>query len=123
MKKKILIIEDETDLTLVLSKRLFSAGYEPIVSMDAVAGVAETHRSMPDLIILDLMLPAGGGKSVLSNIRHSTKTMNIPVMVLTGMQDDATKKKILEIGVDAYMQKPFVIEDVLSEIKRILVET
>ena len=120
--KKILIIEDEQDLASTLSKRLTSVGYEVMISMDALLGVVQAHKSKVDLIILDLMLPGGGGHSVLSNLKCSTLTMNIPVLVLTGMQDEVRKKKILEMGVDGYMQKPYEIQNVLSEIKRILVE-
>ena len=122
MKKKILIIEDEPDLAKVLAKHLLSAGYEVMISMDAIYGVAEVRKFAPDLLILDLMLPGGGGLAVLNNMRMSTKSMNIPVIVLTGMQDEVYKKKVLALGVEGYMQKPYDSQTILSEVKRVLGE-
>ena len=121
MKKKILLIEDEHDLVQVMKKRLLVAGYEVMISQDAVIGTSEAHAFKPDLIILDLMIPAGGGHLVLSRLESASSTSNIPVLVITAMRDEATKKKIMDLGVAGYMEKPFEIEDVLSEIKKILV--
>jgi DNA-binding response OmpR family regulator len=118
--KKILVIEDEQDVAKVLVKRLSSAGYETILALDASMGVREAHKSKPHLIVLDLMLPGGGGLSVLKNLKMSTHTMSIPILVLTGSQDEAYKKKVLEAGVEAFMQKPYEIDAVLSQIKDIL---
>jgi DNA-binding response OmpR family regulator len=68
------------------------------------------------------MLPLGGGMTVLRNLRISTHTNSIPVLVLTGMQDEELKKNILEMGVAFYMQKPYEIEELTKEINRILTE-
>ena len=117
---KILIIEDEIDISKVLNKRLTDAGFKTSVSADAYQGVEMAHQEHPDLIILDLMLPAGGGLSVLKRIRVSTHTKFIPIVVLTGMKDEKYKKEVLDEGVEAYMEKPYEINELLETIKKIL---
>lgn len=117
---KILIIEDEHDVAKVVSKRLSDAGFESVVAGDAYRGVELAHKEKPDLIILDLMLPAGGGIGALKNIRGSSHTANIPVVVLTGMQDAAYKKNILDQGVEAYLEKPYDAQELIETIKGVL---
>ena len=119
---KILIVEDETDVASVLRKRLATAGFNIVVSSDAYQGVEMAHREKPDLIILDLLMPSGGGLSVLKNIRISSFTKDIPVVVLTGAEDESLKKNILDQGVSAFLRKPYIIEEVVSTINDILVK-
>ena len=121
--KKILIIEDEKDTAALLSKRLKAAGYEILITPDVTFGISESHQFKPDLIILDLMLPGGGGLAVLNNLKISIFTEHIPILVLTGLQDEDVKKKVLlASSVKAYLQKPYKAEELLGEIKGILGE-
>lgn len=122
VSKTILIIEDEPDLAKVLARRLSSSGYNVIIAQDAYLGVSEAHKSKPDLIILDLMLPGGGGHSVLERLDVSTHTNLIPVIILTGMQDEQYKQKILAHGIAAYFEKPYEYQNLLSEIKKLIGE-
>jgi DNA-binding response OmpR family regulator len=117
---KILIIEDEFDILRVLQKRLSDAGFEIITSVDAYQGVQKAHKERPDLIILDLMIPAGGGLSVLRNIKASDHTKLTPVLVLTGMENEKYRQDIIDEGVQGYLQKPYNVQELLNEIKRIL---
>lgn len=119
-KKKILIIEDERDVAKVLAARLKIAGYDIMVAIDGVQGVQFTHIYKPDLIILDLKLPAGDGLSVLENLRLSAYAGSIPVVVLTGIKDEECKNKVMEKGVDAYFEKPYNPEELISAIRNIL---
>ena len=119
---KVLIIEDEVDLAKILHKRLEDKGFKVVCAPDAHSGVDLAHKERPDLIILDIILPLGGGMTVLRNLRISTHTSSIPVLVLTGMQDEELKNNILEMGVAFYMQKPYEIEELTKEINRILTE-
>ncbi len=119
-KKKILIVEDEDDIAVLLRKRLRSEGYEATRVPDALQAMQLIQQSRPDLVILDLMLPAGGGLSVLERMRTSVFAQDTPVIVLTGMQDPAHKEKVLEHGVEAFLQKPYDPEALLSEIRRVL---
>jgi len=77
-------------------------------------------RLRPSLIILDLMLPGGGGLSVLRKIRRSYLTQSIPVIVLTGMQDDDHKKQVIEFGVEGYLQKPYDPAELLASIEGLI---
>ncbi len=117
---KILIIEDDPDIGKIISKRLTAEGFEVVIATDACLGVESTHKEKPNLIILDLMLPCGGGLGVLENLRLSNQTRFIPIVVLTGMQNPEYKEKVLKLGVDAYLSKPFDAAALVATIKDIL---
>jgi len=118
--KKILIVEDEVDLVKALQMRLADWKHETVVAIDAYEGTKLAMDQKPDLIILDLMLPAGGGISTLKNIRNSSKVRFIPVIILTGMKDEAVKRRVIELGVSAYIEKPYKDEDLKSAIDKCL---
>lgn len=120
MKYRILMVEDEPDISKALCKRLAGAGYEVRMAADALIGLKEAHDFKPSLIILDLKIPAGGGLGVLEKLSLSTNTSHIPVVVLTGIQDEAYKRKVLDAGVTAYFTKPYDHEKLLSEIRTII---
>jgi DNA-binding response OmpR family regulator len=117
---KILIIEDEPDIAAVLRKRLVEYNYNVVYAADAYSGVDLAHRENPDLVILDLMLPAGGGLAALKNMRMSQKLRYIPVVVITGMKDEDYKEKVLQEGVDAYLEKPYDAVELIGVISSIL---
>lgn len=118
--KKILIVEDEVDLVKALQMRLADWKYETVVAIDAYEGIKLAMDQKPDLVILDLMLPAGGGISTLKNIRNSSKVRFIPVIILTGMKNVAVKRRVIELGVSAYIEKPYKDEDLKSAIDKCL---
>ena len=118
--KKILVIEDESDTAKVLVKRLSDNGFDVTVAKDAYQGVEFAHKQKPDLIILDLMLPVGGGLSVLRNLRLSSLGLTIPVVVLTGIKDDKYKQQVLEEGIESYLEKPYEPKVLIGIIKKIL---
>ncbi|MFH1406646.1 MAG: response regulator [Candidatus Omnitrophota bacterium] len=117
---KILIIEDEQDLARALRRQLVDRKFEVICAYDAYQGLKLAQDNVPDLIILDLMLPAGGGLGTLKNIKMSAKTGHVPVIVLTGMKNDELKKKVKEEGVEAYLEKPYDINELVGVISGIL---
>jgi len=118
-KKKILLVEDEADIALLLTRRLKSEGYAVTRVSDGVQAMQQALQVRPSLIILDLMLPGGGGMGVLEKVRRSVLTQDIPVLVLTGMQDPDYKTKVMEAGVEGYLQKPYDPVELVSEIKRL----
>ncbi|MFH1640591.1 MAG: response regulator [Candidatus Omnitrophota bacterium] len=120
MQKKILIIEDDKDVAKLLAARLGNEEYETVIAVDAVQGVQLAHQQKPHLIILDLMLPAGGGMSVLENLETSIHVGYIPVIVLTGIKDDEYKSKVMKKGVKAYFEKPYNAEELINAINSIL---
>jgi len=117
---KILIIEDEVDTAKVLAKRLSMSNFKVTVASDAYQGTELAHKERPDLIMLDLMLPAGGGLKVLENIEKSSETFAIPVIVLTAMKDEEYKRKILSKKVEAYFEKPYDFEELIKTVNSVL---
>jgi len=122
-EKKILIVEDETDVARVLVKRLEAAGYQTVVAVDAMQAVQAAHHEKPDLVILDVMLPAGGGESVLLKLKMSMHLRTMPVVVLTGTQEDGLKEKMLGLGADEFFLKPYESVELLKCIERLLIGT
>lgn len=118
--KKILIIEDEEGIALSLVTLLKSQGYSVISAQDALFGTSLAHKENVDLVILDLGLPAGGGFFVLGNLKQSVFTKHVPVIILTGKQEKELEDKAYEMGVAAFLHKPFDPEGLLGRIKEIL---
>ncbi|MCG2714594.1 MAG: response regulator [Candidatus Omnitrophica bacterium] len=118
--KRILIVEDEKELLLGLSTLLKSQGYSTIGAYDSTFAISLAHKEKPDLIILDLGLPAGGGVFVLENLKNTVETNDIPILVLTAQQGADLEEKLKKMGVVAYFHKPFDPPTLLSQIKDIL---
>ena len=118
--KKILIVEDEPELLSGLVTLLKSQGYLTLTASDALFGIILAHREKPDLMILDLGLPAGGGIHVMENLNNSTVTNDIPVLVLTAQEGIDLEAKLRLMGVAEYFHKPFEPEILLNKIKDIL---
>ena len=117
--KRILIVEDEMDLAQMMAERLTLMGYEVAIVGDAMGGVKKTYEFEPHLILLDLMMPGGGGLYFMERLKRSNHATQIPIIVLTGMHDDDYKKKVREFGVHAYLEKPYSVENLLLEITRV----
>jgi len=122
MAKKILIVDDEPKIIQLLSTRLKARGYDVIAAYDTVQAVKMAHDGKPDLIILDIRMPAGGGMAAFNNLKMSANTMNIPIIFLTADQSDETKKKALEMGAEDFITKPFDGELLVKKVKDILKE-
>lgn len=120
MGHKILIIEDSDSFGALLKSQLQKAGFDTLLVPDAMLGIKQTGQWKPDLVLLDLMLPAGGGVAVLRSIRQSVYTKTTPVLILTGSTDMALRKQILDLGVQTILQKPYKLDDLLSLIHNTL---
>ncbi len=116
-RKKILIVDDEQNILKALSLRFKAAGYDVVVAMDALQAVMMTHRHNPDLMILDIRMPGGGGLSVLEKLKSSIKTRNIPVIVASAFDDDETRLKAKELGAVKFFRKPFDTEDLIKAVE------
>src|SRR4030042_6507197 len=110
-KKKILIVDDERDIVKVLVIRLESSGYEVISAFDGAQGVFMAHKENPDLIILDIRMPAGDGFSVAEKLKESTDTFTIPVIFLTGSPEMNSEGRDRALGARFYVKKPYDPED------------
>jgi two-component system alkaline phosphatase synthesis response regulator PhoP len=118
--KTVLIIEDDEVLAKILSDTLSKAGFSVTNAIDASQGQQAAWQIKPNLIVLDLMLPAGHGIDVLKNIRVSTQTQNIPVIVMTSYEDPSIQDEINSIGVQGFFKKPFKPEEMLIKIKQLI---
>ena len=103
---KILVIDDDRTFTTMMSALLQSAGYKPVVAFDAMQGFMFAQRDPPALVLLDLSMPAGGGMQVLERLRHSAKTQNVPVIIVTGTGDARLESDAKAKGAVAVVKKP-----------------
>jgi DNA-binding response OmpR family regulator len=122
-KKKILIVDDERDIVKGLMIRLQGAGYEIVTAFDGAQGVFMAHKEKPDLIILDIRMPAGNGFSVAQRLKRSIHTFTIPVIFLTGSPEKNAEDKARALGARFYIKKPYDPEELLDAIKRALEES
>ncbi len=119
-KKRILIIEDEEGLVYSLTTFLKGNGYNVLMAFDAIFGLSTARKERPNLIILDLGLPAGGGFSVLENLKRSVDAAKIPILILTANPTKEAEEKAYKLGANVYVRKPFEPPELLSKIKEII---
>lgn len=117
MSQKILVIEDEEGIIHLLNLYLRDAGYSVVVARDGADGLAMHARERPDLVILDIMLPALDGFEVCRRIRSWSQT---PILMLTARGDEDDRIQGLEIGADDYLVKPFSPRELVSRVRAIL---
>ena len=112
--KKILVVEDDADVSLGYQILLRAHHYDTVLAADSSAAVSEAHKHQPDLIILDLGLPAGDGFVVLDRLRANTYLSVIPVIVVSGRDLRTNKARALEAGAKAFVQKPWNDTELLA---------
>jgi DNA-binding response OmpR family regulator len=105
-KKMVLIIDDDPNVHMILKMTLERAGYDSASAMDAMQGPMLARNLKPDLIILDIMMPAGGGVSVYRRLKQNTITMNIPVIIYSSVLPEALRESLPEIDEIPSLQKP-----------------
>jgi DNA-binding response OmpR family regulator len=119
-QKKILIVDDDPEMRLALHIRLKANNYDVAVAVDGVSGIAETRKHMPDLILLDLGLPAGDGFTVLERLAINDSLAHIPVIVVSGRDRAANKDRALKAGARIFLQKPVKNAELLCAIEQTL---
>jgi len=119
-RKRILLVDDERDLSDMVKMRLESHGYEVLTAYDGQEGLNKARREKPDLIILDLMLPKLDGYKVCRMLKFDEKHKGIPIVMFTSRVQDSDKKMGEEVGANAYITKPFEPEMLLSTVQRLI---
>ncbi len=114
---RILVVEDDTDLNELIARQLRQDGHEVIQAHDGEAGLAAVDRDLPDLVVLDWMLPKLDGLVVCRRIRARHV---VPVLMLTARSEEADVILGLEVGADDYLTKPFRIRELLARVRAIL---
>ena len=120
MRHKILIVEDEAAIRQMVCLALYQENYEPIEAADVPQAQDRILESLPDLILLDWMLPGISGPEYARRLRREKLTLNIPIIMLTAKTEEEDKIKGLDSGVDDYITKPFSTRELLSRIKALL---
>lgn len=121
MSKKILIIDDDTGVCVTLKALFTEAGYDVNAATDAYAGMAAAVSFKPDLIILDMQMPAGGGQGVQERLSQNTFTNTTPIIFSSSL-NKAEVEKILPAGalVNGYVQKPPDLEALIAKVESII---
>ena len=119
-KKKILVVEDEAELTRAIQIRLEEAGYEVLIAYDGQAALENARAENPDLIVLDLMLPKMDGYKVCRMLKFDEKYKKIPVVMLTARAQEKDEDLGYEVGADAFITKPFKYRVLLAKIAELL---
>lgn len=119
MPKKIVIIDDEEDIRDIIQMNLRSEGYDVACFASAEEALKGLDRTLPDLFILDIMMPGIDGFEFCRRIRASEEYCNIPIIFLSAKSDEIDRVLGLELGGDDYMTKPFSVKELKSRVKAI----
>jgi DNA-binding response OmpR family regulator len=122
-EKKILIIDDDQHLLLGLTARLKANGYGVIFATDAISAITLARKESPNLVILDLGLPAGDGFLVIERMKALMDLAAIPIIVLSARDPTGNEKRALDAGAVAFFQKPPDNHELLSAIRQALGES
>jgi two-component system phosphate regulon response regulator PhoB len=118
--RKILIIEDETDVADLLTLNLRKAGYRVSTAADGASGLQKARDDRPDFIVLDLMLPKMSGLEVCRILKGDAATSQTPILMLTAKAEEIDRIVGLEFGADDYVTKPFSPREIVLRIRAIL---
>ena len=117
---RILIVEDEPAIAELIAVNLRHNGFQPIWAMDGVTAQKELDDVLPDVILLDWMLPGDSGLTLSKKWRHHSRTKDIPIIMLTARSDESDRVSGLDSGADDYIVKPFSTKELLARIRAVL---
>lgn len=115
-KSRILVVDDEPDLVELVRHHLVREHYDVVTAADGETGLAEARRKLPDLVVLDLMLPGIDGLEVCRRLRSDLRTQHIPIIMLTAKGEESDAVIGLAQGADDYVRKPFGMKELLARI-------
>jgi DNA-binding response OmpR family regulator len=118
--KKILVADDEPNIVVALEYLLQRSGYEVFVARDGEAALRQVEAQVPDLVLLDVMMPLRSGYEVCKRIREQTAWRNIKIVMLSAKGRDAEVNKGLATGADLYVTKPFSTRELVEKINGLL---
>ncbi len=120
MKERIVVVEDDESIRILLTVALQSHGYQPVCFEQALPALADMKRNIPDLVIMDLMLDGMDGLTAVRQMRQAPGLRQVPVMVLTARDMEADKVIGLDAGADDYMTKPFGVLELCARVRALL---
>jgi DNA-binding response OmpR family regulator len=118
---KILVIDDEPEITEIVKSFLSGAGYDVLIENSSVMGVEKAKMYKPDLIILDIMMPVMDGYEVCTSIKKDMELSSIPILLLTGKDAHEDGGRSFQSGADLFIKKPFSCERLLQMVKMVLI--
>jgi len=116
----VLVVEDEADLAELISINLSHQGFQPICAKDGTTAQVSIDESLPDLVLLDWMLPGESGLSLARRWRQHPRTKNMPIIMLTARGDEADRVNGLDVGADDYIVKPFSTRELLARVRAVI---
>lgn len=116
--RKVLVVDDEQDVAKALKVRLKANGFNVVLASDSIQAFTMASKEKPDLIILDIMLPGGGGFAVAERLKQSQVTHRIPIIFLTGIAGG--EERAYTLGASGYVLKPYQPDELLETIHRAL---
>jgi DNA-binding response OmpR family regulator len=116
---KILVVEDDKDIRQLLHMQLTAAGYDTAFATDGASALGVARRERPDVIVLDLGLPAGDGFVVMERLRSIADLEMVPVVVITA-REQTEGEKAVQLGARSFLSKPFRGDEVVAEVRRVL---
>jgi two-component system phosphate regulon response regulator PhoB len=116
----VLIVDDEGDLLSLLDFNLRAAGFETLLATTGEQALSHLRRRVPDLVLLDLMLPDVSGTEVCRQIKSDPRTKHVPVVMLTAKGEEVDRVVGFEIGADDYVTKPFSVRELVLRLKAVL---
>ena len=119
-KPKVLIVDDESDITETLAYILQAKGFRPTIAYDGMECLKKISEEIPDMVLLDLKMPAMDGYEVCQTMRNGVKTKAIPVIILTSSGDTDSVAKAHKVGASDYVVKPFNITTLLQKMRKFL---
>ena len=125
--QKILVVDDDPDILDAVTMILEAEGYQVVTARDGVEGLASLKAELPDLMILDLLMPKMDGFAVLKELQDPrwSKYRSTPILVLTSVREEASRRRYeletgLELGVDDYVEKPMPPDVLLGRVKKLI---
>lgn len=120
MKEQVLIVEDEHDTVELLRYNLQKESYQTVVARTGAEAISAVQSHMPDIVLLDIMLPELNGWDVCRMLRESVKGKSVPIIMLTALSAEDARIKALTLGADDFLSKPFSLRELLLKIKKLL---
>jgi two-component system phosphate regulon response regulator PhoB len=117
---RVLVVEDEADIAALIAYQLAREGFRVETAATGTEALASIHREIPDLVVLDRMLPGLSGDEVLRQLREEPATRTIPVLVVTARREQEDRIAGLELGADDYLTKPFSPRELVLRVQAIL---
>ena len=122
MTKSILVVDDEEPILELICDRLKDSGYYVSAASDGIQAVNSAHMQKPDLILLDVKIPGGGGIGVFEKLKMSKNTASIPIIFITAYDNEDLRQKLFAKGAKDFIAKPFKFEELIRKVKQALGE-